>query len=118
MDDKSAARIRRAMKTRRKLHALGATRLVVHRTLRHMYAQIIAPNNTKVLVVASTLEKKIAESLKSTGNKEAAAAVGRMLAQRALRQGIEQVSFDRSGYQYHGRVLALANAAKKVGLKL
>ena len=106
--DKKSARIRRATRARRKLQELGATRLVVHRTPRHIYAQVIAPNGSEVLVAASTVEKAIAEQLKYTGNKDAAAAVGK---------GIKDVSFDRSGFQYHGRVQALADAAREAGLQ-
>ncbi|WMQ73004.1 MAG: 50S ribosomal protein L18 [Sodalis sp.] len=116
--DKKAARIRRATRTRRKLQELGATRLVVHRTPRHMYAQIIAPNGAEVLVAASTVEKAIVEQLKgTTGNKDAAAVVGKIIAERALEKGIKDVSFDRSGFQYHGRVQALADAAREAGLQ-
>ncbi len=110
--DKKAARIRRATRARRKLQELGATRLVVHRTPRHIYAQVIAPNGSETLVAASTTEKAIIEQLKNTGNKEAAAVVGKIVAERALEKGIKSVSFDRSGFQYHGRVQALADAAR------
>ena len=115
--DKKSARIRRATRARRKLQELGATRLVVHRTPRHIYAQVIAPNGSEVLVAASTVEKAIAEQLKYTGNKDAAAAVGKAVAERALEKGIKDVSFDRSGFQYHGRVQALADAAREAGLQ-
>lgn len=115
--DKKSARIRRATKARRKIQELRATRLVVHRTPRHIYAQIIAPNGSEVLAAASTLEKAISESLKYTGNKDAAAAVGRAIAERALTKEIKEVSFDRSGFQYHGRVQSLANAAREAGLQ-
>lgn len=114
--DKKSARIRRATRARRKLQELGATRLVVHRTPRHIYAQVIAPNGSEVLVAAS-VEKAIAEQLKYTGNKDAAAAVGKAVAERALEKGIKDVSFDRSGFQYHGRVQALADAAREAGLQ-
>ena len=89
--DKKSARIRRATRARRKLKELGATRLVVHRTPRHIYAQVIAPNGSEVLVAASTVEKAIAEQLKYTGNKDAAAAVGKAVAERALEKGIKDV---------------------------
>ncbi|WP_261658203.1 50S ribosomal protein L18 [Erwinia mallotivora] len=114
--DKKSARIRRATRARRKLKELGATRLVVHRTPRHIYAQVIAPNGSEVLVAASTVEKAINEQLKYTGNKDAAA-VGKAVAQRAIEKGITGVSFDRSGFQYHGRVQALADAAREAGLQ-
>lgn len=115
--DKKAARIRRATRARRKIQELGAIRLVVHRTPRHIYAQVIAPNGSEVLVSASTVEKDIAKQVKGTGNKEAAAAVGKTIAERALGKGIKDVSFDRSGFQYHGRVQALADAAREAGLQ-
>lgn len=115
--DKKAARIRRATRARRKIQELGATRLVVHRTPRHIYAQVIAPNGSETLVAASTIEKAINEQVKFTGNKDAAAAVGKLIAERALEKGITVVAFDRSGFQYHGRVQALADAAREAGLQ-
>lgn len=115
--DKKAARIRRATKARKKMQELGATRLVVHRTPRHIYAQIIAPNGSEVLAAASTVEKAISEQLKYTGNADAAAAVGKAIAERALEKGVTTVSFDRSGFQYHGRMAALATAAREAGLQ-
>ncbi|OOF27295.1 50S ribosomal protein L18 [Salinivibrio proteolyticus] len=115
--DKKASRIRRATKARRKIAEMGATRLVVHRTPRHVYAQVIAGNGAEVIAAASTVEKAIREQVKSTGNKDAAAAVGKIIAERAKEKGIETVAFDRSGFQYHGRVAALADAAREAGLK-
>ncbi|WP_369309134.1 50S ribosomal protein L18 [Providencia rettgeri] len=115
--DKKAARIRRATRARRKIQELGATRLVVHRTPRHIYAQVIAPNGSETLVAASTTEKAINEQVKFTGNKDAAAVVGKLIAERALEKGITAVAFDRSGFQYHGRVQALADAAREAGLQ-
>ncbi|MEZ8144634.1 50S ribosomal protein L18 [Enterovibrio norvegicus FF-33] len=115
--DKKIARIRRATRARRKIAELGATRLVVHRTPRHVYAQVIAANGSEVIAAASTVEKAIRDQLTSTGNKDAAAAVGKAVAERALEKGIESVAFDRSGFQYHGRVAALADAAREAGLK-
>ena len=115
--DKKAARIRRATKARRKMLELGATRLVVHRTPRHIYAQVIAPNGSEVLAAASTVEKVIAEQVKYTGNADAAAVVGKVIAERAMAKGVNTVSFDRSGFQYHGRVAALAAAAREAGLQ-
>ncbi|UMX79513.1 50S ribosomal protein L18 [Klebsiella pneumoniae] len=114
--DKKSARIRRATRARRKLQELGATRLVVHRTPRHIYAQVIAPNGSEVLVAASTVEKAIAEQLKYTGNKELQQ-LWVKLSLNALEKGIKDVSFDRSGFQYHGRVQALADAAREAGLQ-
>lgn len=115
--DKKSARIRRATRVRHKLKELGATRLVVYRTSRHMYAQVIISNGSKVLVAASTIEKAINKQLQYTGNKSAAAVVGKILAERALEKQITKVSFDRSGFQYHGRVQALADAAREAGLQ-
>ncbi len=115
--DKKAARIRRATRTRRKLKELGTIRLVVHRTPRHIYAQVIAPGGAEVLVAASTVEKSLGEKLKYSGNKDAAAVVGKAIAERALEKGIKGVSFDRSGFQYHGRIQALADAAREAGLQ-
>ena len=116
--DKKAARLRRATKARKKMQELGATRLVVHRTPRHIYAQVIAPNGSEVLASASTVEKAIAEQVKYTGNADAAAVVGKAIAERALAKGVTTISFDRSGFQYHGRVAALAAAAREAGLQL
>ena len=111
------ARLRRAKKSRMHIRELKKTRLSVHRTPQHIYAQIIAPQADKILVAASTLEKSISGELKSTGNVAAAEIVGEMLAKRAKEKGIEEVAFDRSGFAYHGRVKALAEAARKGGLK-
>lgn len=115
--NKTISRMRRSMKTRCKIKELGAIRLVVHRTPRHMYAQIISSIDAKVLAFASTLEKRINCSLKYTGNKEAASKIGKIIAERALSKGIYCVSFDRSGFKYHGRVQVLAESAREVGLK-
>lgn len=115
--DKKIARIRRATRARRKIAELGATRLVVHRTPRHVYAQVIAANGSEVIAAASTVEKAIREQVKGTGNKDAAAVVGKLIAERAKAKGVEAVAFDRSGFQYHGRVAALADAAREAGLK-
>ena len=115
--DKKSARLRRATRTRKKIQELGATRLVVHRTPRHIYAQLIAANGSEVLATASTVEGSIKEQLKSTGNVEAAKFVGKLIAERAKEKGVESVSFDRSGFKYHGRVAALADAAREAGLQ-
>ena len=116
MNDKKQARSRRARSSRMKMRELGATRLTVHRTPRHMYAQVIAPEGTRVLVSASTLDAALRTSGK-TGNKEAAAKVGTLIAERAKAAGITRVAFDRSGFKYHGRVQALADAARAGGLE-
>jgi large subunit ribosomal protein L18 len=116
--DKKASRLRRATRARKKIQELGATRLVVHRTPRHIYAQVIAANGSEVLVSASTVEKSVSEQLSGyTGNLEAAKVVGKIVAERAKEKGVEQVAFDRSGFQYHGRVAALADAAREAGLQ-
>ncbi|MBY5994288.1 50S ribosomal protein L18 [Ferrimonas balearica] len=114
--DKKAARLRRATRVRKQIQEMGATRLVVHRTPRHIYAQVITAD-ANVVVAASTVEKAIKEQLKGTGNTDAAKAVGKAVAERALEKGIKAVSFDRSGFQYHGRVAALADAAREAGLQ-
>ena len=114
--EKKQRRHRRAKRTRAKISQLAANRLSVHRTPRHIYAQIISPRDGRVLAAASTLTKGLRESLKTTGNKDAAAAVGKLIAERAKAAGIEKVAFDRSGFVYHGRVKALADAAREAGL--
>jgi large subunit ribosomal protein L18 len=117
MMDKKAARKRRGLRTRMKIRELGAYRLCVHRTPCHIYAQVIAPGGFQVLAAASTLEATLREGLKSTGNIEAAKVVGRAIAEKALAAGIQEVAFDRSGFRYHGRVKALADAARENGLQ-
>jgi large subunit ribosomal protein L18 len=97
------------------MRGLGVNRLSVHRTPRHIYAQVVAPAGDRVLVSASTLDSDLRSG--KTGNIDAAAAVGKLVAQRAKEAGIEQVAFDRAGYKYHGRVKALADAARDSGLK-
>ncbi len=116
MLDKKQSRIRRATKSRAKMHELGVTRLVVTRTPRHIYAQII-DKDSHVLACASTLEKALVKDLKYTGNIDAAKVIGKVVAERALAAKVESVAFDRSGYKYHGRVAALADAAREAGLK-
>lgn len=115
MMDKKESRLRRARRGRMKMRELGAVRLTVHRTPRHMYAQVIAPAGDKVLATASTLEKDLREG--ATGNVEAAARVGALIAERAKTAGVTQVAFDRAGFKYHGRVKALAEAAREGGLE-
>lgn len=115
--NKKIARVRRALKVRKKICSLEVFRLVVHRSIRHMYAQIISKDNKSILVSASTTEKLIANQLKITGNRQAASIIGKIIAERAIKQGIINVSFDRSGFKYHGRVRALAESARKFGLK-
>jgi len=110
-------RIRRARKTRIRIAEQRATRLTVGRSNSHIYAQIIAPTGDKVLASASTLEADIRKSLKSGGNKAAAVIVGKRIAEKAKALGIEAVAFDRAGFRFHGRVKALADAAREGGLK-
>lgn len=114
--DKHIARLRRARKTRVRIANLRMMRLCVFRTNAHVYAQIISENNSQVLVSASTLEKEVRDSLKSGSNIEAAALIGKRIAEKAKIIGIEKVAFDRSGFQYHGRIKALAEAARNAGL--
>ena len=115
--EKKVARLRRAKKTRSHIRRLGMPRLTVHRSGRHIYAQIIAAEGGTVVVSASTLQKDLRTGLKSTSNKDAAKAVGKAVAERAVAAGISDVAFDRSGYRYHGRVAELADAAREAGLK-
>jgi large subunit ribosomal protein L18 len=110
------SRLRRATATRRHIQKLQVARLTVHRSNQHIYAQVLRPDGS-VVAAANTLQKPIAESLGSTKDKSAAAAVGRAVAQAALALGVERVAFDRSGFKYHGRVAALADAAREAGLK-
>ena len=116
--DKKQARLRRAMRARAKIRELGAYRLCIHRTPRHMYAQIIAPSGDKVVASASTVEKQLRTSIDGhAGNSAAAAVVGKAIAERAKSAGVDRVAFDRSGFRYHGRVKALAEAARETGLQ-
>lgn len=116
MNDKKQARMRRARRGRMKMRELGTVRLTVHRTPRHMYAQVIAPEGARVLASASTLDATL-RTAGNTGNREAAAKVGALIAERARAAGVTRVAFDRSGYKYHGRVKALADAAREGGLE-
>ncbi len=115
--DKKASRQRRARKTRAKIRQLGKPRLCIHRTPRHIYAQIIDGEGDKVVACASTLDRDLRKDLKSTGNADAAAAIGKAVAERAKAAGVSSVAFDRSGFKYHGRVKALADAARESGLE-
>ncbi len=114
---KKDARLRRAKRTRMRIKELEAVRLCVTKTPRHMYAQLTTSDGSKTLAAASTLDKELRKKLKSTGNVEAAKEVGKLVAKRALDAGIKQVAFDRSGFLFHGRVKALADAAREVGLE-
>lgn len=113
--DKREQRQRRAKRARCKMRELNVVRLSVYRSLNNIYAQLIAPDS-KVLAIASTLEKDVRDQFKHCGNAKAAAAVGKLIAERAKKAGIKKVAFDRSGYKYHGRIMALANAARESGL--
>ena len=114
--EKKERRQRRARKTRAKIRQLAANRLCIHRTPRLIYALGSSPDSAIVMATASTVSKDLRKSLKSTGNKEAAVAVGKLIAERAKAAGVEKVAFDRSGFNYHGRVKALAEAAREAGL--
>ncbi|MBA3660776.1 MAG: 50S ribosomal protein L18 [Gammaproteobacteria bacterium] len=115
--NKKMSRLRRAKRTRLKIRELETTRLCIHKTPRHMYAQVTTPDGKTTLVSASTLDKELKKDLKISGNVEAAKAVGALLAKRAMKAGISTVAFDRSGFAFHGRVKALADAAREVGLE-
>ena len=117
MIDKNISRVRRAAKTRAVIARLKAVRLTVHRTNLHIYAQVIDATGSKVLAAASTAEKELRASLKNGGNAAAAAEVGKRIAERAKAAGVSNVAFDRAGFAYHGRVKALAEAAREAGLK-
>lgn len=115
MNEKKASRMRRAKRGRMKMRELRANRLTVNRTPRHIYAQVISPMGDKVLAQASTLDASLRSG--ATGNVEAASKVGALIAERAKAAGVSAVAFDRSGYKYHGRVKALADAAREGGLE-
>jgi len=116
--DKKAARLRRAKRSRAKLRELGVFRLCVFRSPRHIYAQVISPDGDRVVASASTLDKELRQGAEGyTGNASSAAAIGKAIADRARAAGVERVSFDRSGFKYHGRVKALADAAREHGLQ-
>ncbi len=115
MSAKNDSRLRRARRARTRIRDLGMNRLSVHRTPRHIYAQIIAPAGDKVIASASTLDSDLRKG--ATGNIAAAAEVGKLVAERAMEAGIKRVAFDRGGYKYHGRVKALADAAREIGLE-
>ncbi len=114
MNQKKLSRLRRARRSRAKIRELKIARLCVNRTPRHIYAQIIDGENAKVLASASTVEKDLRAN--ATGNSDAATKVGSLIAERAKAAGVEKVAFDRSGYKYHGRIKALADAAREAGL--
>jgi large subunit ribosomal protein L18 len=117
--DKKQSRIRRGRRARAKIRELGVYRLSIHRTSRHIYAQVLSPDGAKVLASASTLDKAIKGEINgfASGNIQAAAIVGKVVAERAKNAGVQSVAFDRSGFRYHGRVKALADAAREAGLQ-
>ena len=115
-NSKKGTRLRRALKTRSRIKLVEAVRLCVHRTASHIYAQVIAPTGDKILASASSLDKEIGKDLNHGGNIAAAVAVGKAIAARAIKAGVKDVAFDRSGFQYHGRIKALADAAREDGL--
>lgn len=115
MSEKKISRLRRAKKTRANLRELRAVRLTIHRTPRHIYAQVISADGSKIIASASTVEKDLRES--TNGNVDAAGRIGKAIAERAKTAGITRVAFDRSGFKYHGRVKALADAAREAGLE-
>ena len=115
--DKNIARLRRAKTTRSHIRDLGVARLSVLRSGQHIYAQVFTADGSKVLASASTLQSDARDGLKNCKNKDAAARVGQLIAERAVAAGVEKVAFDRSGYRYHGRIKALAEAAREGGLK-
>lgn len=115
--DKKQNRLRRARKARAKIRELEVNRLTIHRTPRHIYAQVIGSGQDQVIASASTLEAEVRKGVKNGGNVEAAAIVGARIAEKAKAAGVDSVAFDRSGFRYHGRVKALADAAREAGLK-
>ncbi|MFA5940986.1 MAG: 50S ribosomal protein L18 [Sinimarinibacterium sp.] len=117
MKDKKLTRLRRARRTRAHIRELGVHRLAVHRTSQHIYAQIIAPDAAQTLVSASTVEKDLTAGLNSTSNVDAAKKIGTAIAERAKAKGINKVAFDRAGFKFHGRIKALADAAREAGLE-
>lgn len=115
--NKKDARTRRAKRTRARIKLADINRLCVHRTPRHVYAQIIEPGGSRVITSASTLDKEVKQQIKYSGNVEAAAVVGKVLAERAKKAGVTKVAFDRSGFRFHGRIKALADAAREQGIE-
>jgi large subunit ribosomal protein L18 len=114
--DKKSARLRRARRTRARIKTIGAVRLCVNKTPQHIYAQVIAPSGSHVIASASSLDKEFKQTMSYGGNVKAAACVGKAIAERAKAKGITKVAFDRSGFMYHGRVKAMAVAARENGL--
>jgi len=117
MSIKKTSRLRRGKRSRAKIKELGVNRLTVHKTARHIYAQIIDPSGSAVIASANTLQGDIKAKLKYSGNCDAAVVVGQVIAEKAKAQGVTQVAFDRSGFKYHGRIKSLADAAREQGLE-
>lgn len=115
--EKKLSRLKRALRQRSKIKQLGVNRLTVHKTPQHMYAQVLSADGKTTIASAATTQSDVKSSLKSTGNVEAASEVGKRIAQKAIAEGVTEVAFDRSGFKYHGRVKALADAAREAGLK-
>jgi large subunit ribosomal protein L18 len=115
--DKKLSRIRRARKSRAKIRELGESRLCIHRTPKHIYAQVIDATGSTVIAAASTVEASVRGDAKYTGNVDAAKTIGKLIAERAKEKGVTKVAFDRSGFKYHGRVKALADTARENGLE-
>lgn len=115
--DKKLQRLRRARRARSKMRELGVARLTVHRTPRHIYAQVLSAEGDRVIAAASTVQREVRDAVKATGNIEAASLIGRRIAEKAVDAGVTRVAFDRSGFRYHGRVKALADAARENGLQ-
>lgn len=115
--NKKQSRKRRSLHGRAKIRALESHRLCVHKTPKHIYVQLVSPCRTKVLASASTLDKAVRGDIKYGGNQDAATKVGKLIAERALKAGVKTVAFDRSGFKFHGRVKALADAAREGGLE-
>ena len=117
MNSKKQTRVRRAKRTRMKIRELGANRLSIHRTPRHIYAQVLSSDGGKTLASASTLDADVKSAIKNSGNTDAAATVGKIIAEKSKAAGVSKVAFDRSGFKYHGRVKALADSARENGLE-
>ena len=117
MINKKKTRLRRAIKARARMRTRGVYRLCVHRTPKHIYAQVIAADGARTMASASSLEKELKQAGKEKGKLPTASKVGGLIARRALERGVNQLAFDRSGYKYHGRIKALAEAAREQGLK-
>ncbi|GKT11954.1 MAG: large subunit ribosomal protein L18 [Thiomicrorhabdus sp.] len=115
--NKKTARLRRAKKTRAKINELKMARLCVHRTSQHIYAQVISANGAEVIASSSTVQADVKKEISNTGNKDAAAAVGKSIAEKAKAAGVTTVAFDRSGFKYHGRIQQLADSARENGLE-